>query len=374
MGVRRALLSHPIVTIAGAILVVATSGNVISQGGIDLLQRSRQLTRHLYAGAVDSLPTVALLDLGGPGDTVLVRWFLGSQRDSPGREWPTKPMLTLVGPGAARDFLARVEAMYGRELEVVDEGVYPCYHPLCELRHSFEYNRIARFSRNPDLTVTVAWLWTSGKLVGGWLIPSRQAVPPALEDYEPRTGLRLPFDGEWVVLWGGTKPHENYHVAVPPLQFAYDFVVDSGGSLHRTHGRSNEDFYCWRRPILATAAGRVAMAMDSFAENVPGKARPGYRGPGNFVAIDHGGGEISMLAHLRRGSVRVSNGQMLAAGDTVGECGNTGESTLPHLHYQLQRGPGRPVPALFSDFLANGARVTRGQPTRGQRVIHAPQP
>jgi hypothetical protein len=199
-------------------------------------------------------------------------------------------------------------------------------------------------------------------------------VPSTLEVYEPRTRLRLPFDGEWVVLWGGAKPHENYHVAVPPVRFAYDFVVDSGGSLHRTHGRSNEDFYCWRRPILAPAAGRVAMTVDSFAENIPGTARPGYRGPGNFVAIDHGGGEISMLAHLRHGSVRVSNGQTLAAGDTVGECGNNGESVLPHLHYQLQRGPARPVPALFSDFLANGARVTRGQPTRGQRVIQAPRP
>jgi hypothetical protein len=140
MGASRVLSFHPIVAIAAAILVVATSGNFISQGGIDLLQRSRQLTRYLYAGTVDSLPTAALLDLGGTGDTVLVRWFLGNQRDSLGREWPTKPMLTLVGPKAAADFLARLEAMYGRELAVVDEGIYPCYHPLCEFRHSVEYN------------------------------------------------------------------------------------------------------------------------------------------------------------------------------------------------------------------------------------------
>jgi hypothetical protein len=49
---------------------------------------------------------------------------------------------------------------------------------------------------------------------------------------------------------------------------------------------------------------------------------------------------------------------------------------LPHLHYQLQLSslPGtRPIPASFSDFLAEGARVTRGIPTRGQRVMHAPR-
>jgi hypothetical protein len=222
----------------------------------------------------------------------------------------------------------------------------------------------------------VAWLWTNDSLVGGWLIPSRRAVPSALETYEPRTTLRLPFDGEWVVLWGGTKPHENYHVAVPPLRFAYDCVVDSGGSLHRTDGRSNPDFYCWGRPILAPAAGRVVVALDSFAENVPGETRAGYRGPGNLVTIDHGAGELSVLAHLRRGSVRVATGQQIEAGDTVGDCGNNGESVLPHLHYQLQLDPrpGRPVPAPFNDFLADGVRVARGQPTRGQRVIRAAQP
>ena len=93
--------------------------------------------------------------------------------------------------------------------------------------------------------------------------------------------------------------------------------------------------------------------------------------------IDHGNGEFSILAHLRRGSVRVAAGERLEAGDAVGECGNNGESVLPHLHYQLQpdaRPGSRSVPAPFSDFLANGVRVARGVPTRGQSVMHASQP
>jgi hypothetical protein len=361
--------------IAGTILVAAVSCRSSHQSGVDLRQRSQELTRYLYAGTLDSLPGRALLDLGGLGDTVLVRWFVDRQRDSLGREWPRDPVLTLEGPQAGLSFLARLDTTYGHEVEMVDEGVYPCFYPLCEHPHSFEYNRLTRFSKYGDHIVTVAWLWTNDTLVGGWFIPARRPIPSEFETYEARTTLRLPFDGEWVVLWGGPKPHENYHVEVPPLRFAYDFVVDSAASLHRTDGRSNADFYCWRRPILAPAAGRVVMALDSFAENVPGETLAGYRGPGNFVIIDHGG-EFSVLAHLRRGSVRVATGQEIETGEPVGECGNNGESVLPHLHYQLQLDPRpeRPIPAPFSDFMANGVRVARGQPTRGQRVIHAARP
>lgn len=363
--------------ILGGILVTASSCQSTSRARVDLRQRGRELTHYLYAGAFDSLPRSVLLDLGGSGDSVLARWFVSRQRQSLGREWPSGPLLTLEGPQAGPTFLARLEETYGREVEMLDEAVYPCYQPFCERPYSLEYNRIARFSGNGDNTLTIAWLWTNDSLVGGWVLPSRRAVPSELEKYQPRTTLRLPFDGEWEVLWGGMKPHENYHVQVPALRFAYDFVMDSADLLHRTDGRSNADFFCYGHPILAPAAGQVAMALDSFPENVPGTPRRGYRGPGNFVTIDHGEGESSVLAHLRRGSVRVAAGQRIEAGDIVGECGNNGDSTLPHLHYQLLLGspPGwRPVPAPFSNFVAEGVRVRRGIPTRGQRVVHAARP
>ncbi len=358
-------------------LATASSCQSTSRATLDLRQRGRELTRHLFAGAFDSLPRSVLLDLGGAGDTVLVRWFVGRQRDSLGPEWPSGPLLTLEGPQAGRTFLARLEATYGHEVELVDEAVYPCYEPFCGLPHSHEYNRIVRFSGYADHTLTVAWLWTNDSLVGGWAIPSRRAVPSDLVDYQPRTTLRLPFDGEWVVLQGGMKPHENYHVEVPAMRFAYDFVLDSAGSLYRTDGKSNADFLCYGQPILAPAVGHVTAALDSFPENVPGTARRNYRGPGNVVVIDHGEGEFSVLAHLRRGSVRVAVGQRVERGDIVGECGNNGESVLPHLHYQLLVGspPGwRPAPAPFSSYMVEGLLVVRGIPTRGQRVLHAARP
>jgi hypothetical protein len=371
---RRPSLVRGLLALASILVTVSSCRSNAGDAGVHPRARGGELTRQLYAGAFDSLPRSIILDLGGDGDTVLARWFPGGRRDSLGREWPADPVLTVEGSHGGATLLARLEAVYGREVQLMEEAVYRCYYPLCGLPQSFEYNRIARFSGYTGNSLTVAWLWAGDSLVGGWILPSRRAVPSDLEGYQSHTTLRLPFDGEWVVLWGGPKPHENYHVAVPPLRFAYDFVVDSAGSLHRSDGRDNADYYCHGRPILAPADGRVTAVLDSFAENIPGTPRRRYRGPGNFVAIDHGNGEFSILAHLRRGSVRVAAGQRIEAGDTVGECGNNGESTLPHLHYQLQLGavPGsRPVPAPFSDYLAEGERVVRGIPARGQRIMHA---
>ena len=166
-----------VVAILGVILVTASSWQSTSRARVDPRQRGRELTRHLYAGAFDSLPTSVLLDLGGSGDTVLARWFVGRQRQSLGREWPSGPLLTLEGPQAGATFLARLETIYGREVEMVDEAVYPCYQPFCELPNSLEYNRIVRFSGYAGNTLTITWLWTNDSLVGGWVLPSRRAVP-----------------------------------------------------------------------------------------------------------------------------------------------------------------------------------------------------
>ena len=46
-------------------------------------------------------------------------------------------------------------------------------------------------------------------------------------------------------------------------------------------------------------------------------------------------GPYVLLAHLRRGSVRVAPGDELVAGAPVGECGNSGNSTEPHVHLQV---------------------------------------
>ena len=96
---------------------------------------------------------------------------------------------------------------------------------------------------------------------------------------------------------------------------------------------------------------------------------------GNHVILDHGTGEWSLLAHFKRGSLRVKPGQTVAAGDTLGLCGNSGNSSEPHLHYHLQNGPtfgdAEGLPAQFVNYIADDKPIARGIPVRGQVVRRA---
>jgi murein DD-endopeptidase MepM/ murein hydrolase activator NlpD len=98
---------------------------------------------------------------------------------------------------------------------------------------------------------------------------------------------------------------------------------------------------------------------------------------GNHVVLDLGGGVYAALAHLRRGSVRVRPGDRVAAGQKLAACGNSGNSTEPHLHFQLMDHPSVLLaagpPVAFDHYQVAGADHT-GLPgnleafTAGQRT------
>ncbi len=68
---------------------------------------------------------------------------------------------------------------------------------------------------------------------------------------------------------------------------------------------------------------------------------------GNSVTLDLGDGVYAVFAHLRRGSVRVAKGDRVRAGDVLGEVGNSGNTSEPHLHFHLMDRP-RPLAAPAS--------------------------
>lgn len=160
-------------------------------------------------------------------------------------------------------------------------------------------------------------------------------------------------------------------------EFAYDIAVLTGsGSTYRGTGAKLTDYAAFGKPVRAVADGKVVTSSDGRADNVamlkhadePDEAymtrlqeaqmallAKGMASVlGNHVVIDHGNGEFSIYAHLKNGSVAVKVGDTLKAGDIIAALGSSGNSTEPHLHFQICDGPDiadcRPIPANFIEY------------------------
>jgi murein DD-endopeptidase MepM/ murein hydrolase activator NlpD len=148
--------------------------------------------------------------------------------------------------------------------------------------------------------------------------------------------MRLPFRGEWYVFWGGDNAKVNYHVGTRNQRRAADLVIyDSSGKSHRGDGKKNEDYYCYGQELLAAADGTVVTAIDGVPDNVPGSMNP-YSVVGNCLIIEQGPHEYSVYCHFQPGTQRVKKGDAVKQGQVLGLCGNSGNSSEPHLHFHMQ--------------------------------------
>ncbi|MFD1513519.1 M23 family metallopeptidase [Halomarina rubra] len=209
--------------------------------------------------------------------------------------------------------------------------------------------------------------------------------PPTPESFDQTAALRPPFEGEWTVVNGGVTKATSHSWGLLAQRYAYDFLVtDERGRTHIGDGVFLDDYFAFGEPVLAPAAGTVVAAKDGQRDHPePGTGWTEWRTwdiRGNHVVVDHGE-EYSLLAHLQEGSVAVEPGDHVDVGEQVGRCGNSGNSTEPHLHYQLQDTPGfyatMGLPPAFTgvERVREGARGRQrwAYLTRGEHVRYAPQ-
>jgi murein DD-endopeptidase MepM/ murein hydrolase activator NlpD len=146
--------------------------------------------------------------------------------------------------------------------------------------------------------------------------------------YEPRQGARPAFGGDGWFRPAGAYPGFGRDVLAP----ADGTVVAArdGARDHRTRST-------WPAVALMLVEG---MVRELFGPR---------RLLGNHVVLDLGGGVHAALAHLQRGSIAVARGDRVRAGQAIARCGNSGNSSEPHLHFQLMDDP-RPLVAAGLPF------------------------
>lgn len=216
-----------------------------------------------------------------------------------------------------------------------------------------------------------------GKDDSGKAVEARGSLKVA--EHQSPNEYHLPLAGTWYV---AVAPNLHApHRWVANQEFGIDFAALGGdGKTHKGTGSRLDEYYGYGRDVLAVADGvvvdvildgteandRLRQQGESIAdfEKRTGMAQnallaKSIRAPlGNYVCIRHGGGEHSHYAHLKEGSVRVKAGDTVKRGQVLGQLGHTGNSTEPHLHFQLTDGPdpmySRGLPVVFRNVVVEG--------------------
>lgn len=194
--------------------------------------------------------------------------------------------------------------------------------------------------------------------------------------------LHYPFTGLWLVQNSPADRVPSHGTTLLASSYAIDFVqVDEQGRSAPVTARTwlgteePTSFFGFGAPILAPCAGTVIAADDSKPDHRArrGLASVGYaltqrqrlaQGwqalAGNHVMIQTGAAVVA-LCHLKQGSLEVGVGDLVALGDPMAACGNSGNSTEPHVHVQaIDRLPvhaAEAVPMLFDGQLPRNGKI-----------------
>lgn len=230
-----------------------------------------------------------------------------------------------------------------------------------------------------------------------------------MDELDRAVVVAFPLRGEWSVERTPAHRVPSHGTDLLGQRYAYDLVRADHRAGHHLHpagtvrwylvGGRTRDCYGWGQPVHAALGGEVVDAVDGVPERewihvvreswvalkntIAFSRSPGRldrsRVAGNHV-ITRTGGIYALYAHLAPGSVLVTSGQRISVGDAIGRVGHTGNSTAPHLHFQLMDSAdalgARGIPCAFAEYLVQHderwERVERGIPGRLERVRSIP--
>lgn len=267
----------------------------------------------------------------------LVLWFVFSNnRDR--LEWVTKLILIgnvtflffQIGPWAITSYYLRYVVVILFVLGIVYSYVRN-WCSLCATNFQFRHLLV-----KASVVTTVAGL-NIVSIIG--------KSPP-----DNSVGLRFPLKGEsYYLLQGGTTWITNlFHSLIPTGKYAVDIVqINDFGNRAASLFPPLQltQYHIYEANLYSPCSGTVKEAIDSLPDNVPPTIDWEHR-EGNHVVIVCNGVEVTLL-HMKKGSLKVFNGDSVAIGQPIGMVGNSGYSDEPHLHIQANTMDGGSVPIMF---------------------------
>lgn len=207
----------------------------------------------------------------------------------------------------------------------------------------------------------------------------------AVSQRKSPNSYRSPVKGVWYMR---SIPNiTSHHRWNTQTEFAVDFFkMGDNGLPWKTDGRSAADFYAFGEPVFAAADGVVVDAESRSVQDYDvrlqrqGESDEAYDARltkynlellksgakallGNFVVIEHAGGEFTSYDHLKTGSVSVKKGDRVVAGQQIAAIGDTGDTNIVHLHFQVSDGPdplqARSIPFTLVDLRPSGGDLGR---------------
>jgi hypothetical protein len=178
------------------------------------------------------------------------------------------------------------------------------------------------------------------------LVKDLHIDPPLPGSDETPLKMPLPVAGRWMMHQGpfGQVTHQDI--------WAYDLVkVDGAFRPSKVlNSTKNEDYFGWDQTVTATLGGRVIRAHAEATDHTPPK-QADKDAPVNEVYLQVARDTALNLAHFHQNTVTAKEGDTIALGSPLGGVGNSGYSSIPHLHLAAWRLPSgeKTVPIIFAN-------------------------
>ena len=182
--------------------------------------------------------------------------------------------------------------------------------------------------RYPNWPVTIFCAVLAPVLIGITLFGLRE---PSKDVYT----VAYPLGAPGLVIHGGPSLLTNYHYLHQSQKHALDIGETAKNGIIKTPGEPLTDDGCFGAPLVAVADGTIVKVISAEADIPIGERSKGHPA-GNHVLLEIAPSRYALYGHMQQDSATVDEGQTVETGDILGACGNSGNTSQPHLHFQIQ--------------------------------------